>query len=78
MQSYIIIYDAVKMAHIQLRTQFRALHDDENLRHFVIEARSTGRKLGVGAYGTVEEVQLTFNIFILLYGSNLTFEMPSG
>ena len=47
------------MTHIQLRRQFRALHGDENLRHFVIEARSTGRTLGIGAYGAVEEVPLT-------------------
>ena len=44
------------MARIQLRGQFRALHDDENVRHLVVEARSTGRILGTGSYGAVEEV----------------------
>ena len=39
-----------------LRGQFRALSNDRNLRRFVVQARPTGRQLGTGSYGTVEEV----------------------
>ena len=38
------------------RGQFRALSNDRNLRRFVVQARPTGRQLGTGSYGTVEEV----------------------
>ena len=36
--------------------QLRALRNDRNLRRFVVQARPTGRQLGTGSYGTVEEV----------------------
>ena len=36
--------------------QLRALVNDRNLRRFVVQARPTGRQLGTGSYGTVEEV----------------------
>ena len=39
-----------------LRGQFRGLANDRNLRRFVVQARPTGRQLGTGSYGTVEEV----------------------
>ena len=41
-----------------LRGQFRALSNDRNLQRFVVQARPSGRQLGTGSYGTVEEVQL--------------------
>ena len=48
------------MTHIQLfRLRALLIHDYENLRHFVVEARSTGQTLGIGSYGAVEEVPLT-------------------
>ena len=47
-----------------LRGQLRALANDRNLRRFVVQARSTGRQLGTGSYGTVEEVQLATMIII--------------
>lgn len=37
--------------------QLRALANDRNLRRFVVQARPTGRQLGTGSYGTVEEVK---------------------
>ena len=37
-------------------SQLRALLNDRNLRRFVVQARPTGRHLGTGSYGTVEEV----------------------
>ena len=39
-----------------LRGHFRGLANDRNLRRFVVQARFTGRQLGTGSYGTVEEV----------------------
>ena len=39
-----------------IRSQLRALANDRNLRRFVVQARPTGRQLGTGSYGTVEEV----------------------
>ena len=37
----------------------RAVHDDPNLAYFVVEGRATGKALGTGSYGSVEEVRLT-------------------
>ena len=37
--------------------QLRTLTSDRNLRRFVVQARPTGRQLGTGSYGTVEEVK---------------------
>ena len=42
----------------QQRGRFGALVNDRNLRRFVVEARETGRHLGTGSYGAVEEVWL--------------------
>ena len=39
-----------------LRGQFQVLANDRNLRRFVVQTRPTGRQLGTGSYGTVEEV----------------------
>ena len=39
-----------------IRSQLRALANDRNLRRFVVQARPTGRQLGTGSYGAVEEV----------------------
>ena len=38
------------------RRLFMTLSDDRNLRRFVVQARSTGKQLGIGSYGAVEEV----------------------
>ena len=40
----------------QRRGRFGALANDRNLRRFVVNARPTGRHLGTGSYGAVEEV----------------------
>ena len=37
--------------------RLRALRNDRNLARFVVEGRTTGRKLGTGSYGSVEEVR---------------------
>ena len=39
-----------------LRGQLIALPNDRNLRRFVVQATPTGRQLGTGSYGAVEEV----------------------
>ena len=40
-----------------LRRQLRALQNDPNLGQFILrDVRPTGRQLGVGSYGSVEEV----------------------
>ena len=36
--------------------QFQALQNDPNLGRFVVEGVATGRQLGIGSYGSVEEV----------------------
>ena len=40
-----------------LRGQLRALSNDRNLRHYVLQATPTGISLGTGSYGSVEEVR---------------------
>ena len=42
--------------------QLRALVNDRNLQRFVVQARPTGRQLGTGSYGTVEEVDSSTEI----------------
>ena len=46
-----------KMAQRQ-RQRLHALRNDPTLAHFVVEGVTTGRQLGTGCYGTVEEVRL--------------------
>ena len=40
------------------RHPLAGLSVDRNLRRFVLQGRSTGRVLGIGSYGTVEEVNV--------------------
>ena len=51
-----LAYSLSKHDMAALRGQFRGLANDRNLRRFVVQARPTGRQLGTGSYGTVEEV----------------------
>ena len=45
-----------------LRDQLRALQNDPNLGQFIMrDARPTGRQLGIGSYGSVEEVTILHN-----------------
>ena len=44
------------MAERQQRQRLHALRNDRNLARFVIEGRATGKQLGTGSYGSVEEV----------------------
>ena len=41
-----------------LRGVLRAFSSDRNLRSFVVQAVPTGKHLGTGSYGTVEEVHV--------------------
>ena len=52
------------MAHRQ-RQRLLALRNDPQLARFVVEGRATGKTLGVGSYGSVEEVRLTSEHHIL-------------
>ena len=36
--------------------QFQSLQNDPNITRFVVEGSATGRQLGIGSYGSVEEV----------------------
>ena len=47
--------DSTAMADQQRR--LLALRDDRQLARFVIEGRATGKQLGTGSYGSVEEVK---------------------
>ena len=38
------------------RQRLRALRNDPNLARFVVEGVTTGKQLGTGSYGAVEEV----------------------
>ena len=58
------------MAERQQRQRLRALRNDRNLARFVVEGRATGKQLGTGSYGSVEEVTLIFEfviVFIILH-----------
>ena len=44
------------MAERYQRQRLRALRNDRNLARFVVEGRATGKQLGTGSYGSVEEV----------------------
>ena len=42
----------------QRHVQFHVLHTDPNFARFVVEGTATGRQLGIGSYGSVEEVAM--------------------
>ena len=44
------------MAERQQRQRLRALRNNHQLSRFVVEGRVTGKQLGTGSYGSVEEV----------------------
>ena len=44
------------MAERQQRQRLRALRDNRQLARFIVEGRATGKQLGTGSYGSVEEV----------------------
>ena len=46
------------MAQQRQRQRLSALRDDPNLARFVLERTATGKQLGTGSYGSVEEVSL--------------------
>ena len=54
------------MAERQQRQRLRALRNDRNLARFVVEGRATGKQLGTGSYGSVEEVTLIFEFVIAI------------
>ena len=44
------------MAERQQRQRLRALRDNRQLARFIVVGRATGKQLGTGSYGSVEEV----------------------
>ena len=46
----------ISMAERQQRQRLRALQNNRQLARFVQEGRATGKQLGTGSYGSVEEV----------------------
>ena len=51
-----VVVNMHRIAMEQRRFQF--LRNDPNIAHFVVEGDATGRQLGIGSYGSVEEVWL--------------------
>ena len=60
----------------QRQRQFRAIRNDRQLARFVVEGRATGRQLGTGSYGSVEEVNYLqcFHRCLLKYIQLLSFK----
>ena len=54
-----------------------ALINDRNLLRFVVQARSTGKQLGIGSYGVVEEVFMIISEKLSRLSHNLTHHTPS-
>ena len=48
----------ITMAERQQRQRLRTLRDNRQLARFVVDGRATGKKLGNGSYGSVEEVDV--------------------
>ena len=44
------------MAERQQRQRLRALRNNRDIARFIVQGRATGKQLGTGSYGTVEEV----------------------
>ena len=44
------------MAERQQRQRLRALQNNRQLARFTVQGRATGKQLGTGSYGSVEEV----------------------
>ena len=44
------------MAERQQRQRLRALQNNRQLARFIAQGRATGKQLGTGSYGSVEEV----------------------
>ena len=39
------------------------LRDDPNITQYVVDGRATGNKLGIGSYGSVEEVRTVYSYY---------------
>ena len=51
------------MAERQQRQRLRALRNNRDITRFTVQGRATGKQLGTGSYGSVEEV-LKINIIV--------------
>ena len=50
------ICTVLSMAERQQRQRLRALQNNRQLARFTVQGRATGKQLGTGSYGSVEEV----------------------
>ena len=50
------VREQVAMAERQQRQRLRTLRNNRQLARFVVDGRATGKQLGTGSYGSVEEV----------------------
>ena len=53
------------MAKQQQRQGLRALRDNRDIAKFTVQGRATGKQLGTGSYGSVEEV-FKYNFSVML------------
>ena len=54
------------------REQLRSLRNDPGLARFVVEGRATGKQLGSGSYGSVEEVTIDSDSGMGIKSKNFT------
>ena len=53
--------------------RLHTLRNDPNLARFVVEGKATGKQLGSGSYGSVEEVELMIS-YKLQHKTSLTIK----
>jgi hypothetical protein len=49
-------FENLSMAERQQRQRLRALQNNHQLARFTVQGSATGKQLGTGSYGSVEEV----------------------
>ena len=53
------------MAERQQRQRLRALRNNRDIARFTVQGRATGKQLGTGSYGSVEEVfKYNFSVMV--------------
>ena len=62
----VVVHDIGCQLSLRSFIEMEALRNDQNLARFVVEGRATGRQLGTGSYGSVEEVAIGLKLY---YGS---------
>ena len=60
------LYDMFMMAERQQRQRLRALRNNCDIARFTVQGRATGKQLGTGSYGSVEEVFNKVHVYCIL------------